>query len=59
VFHNTWGVRTKTGRAVVGRAVVSGLKLGSEIPDKPENSLLIDRIDSLSFPVADIGNAKN
>ncbi|MDR1471050.1 MAG: SH3 domain-containing protein [Synergistaceae bacterium] len=54
VFHNTWGVRTKTGRAVVGRAVASGLRLGVELPGKAEGSLLIDRIDSLVFPIANI-----
>ncbi|MDR1965749.1 MAG: SH3 domain-containing protein [Synergistaceae bacterium] len=55
VFHNTWGVQTNSGRAVVGKAVVSSLRLGSEIPGKPANSLLIDRIDSISFPIADLG----
>ncbi|MDR1915629.1 MAG: SH3 domain-containing protein [Synergistaceae bacterium] len=54
VFHNTWGVRTNSGRAVVGRAVVSGLRLGEELPNRPANSLLIDRIDSLVFPIANI-----
>jgi cell wall-associated NlpC family hydrolase len=54
VFHNTWGVLTRGGRAVVGRAVVSSLKLGAEIPDKPANSLLVDRIDAISFPMADL-----
>jgi hypothetical protein len=54
VFHNTWGVQTKAGRAVVGRAVVTSLRLGAEIPDKPDGSLLVDRIDSLSFPMADL-----
>ncbi|MDR1508155.1 MAG: SH3 domain-containing protein [Synergistaceae bacterium] len=54
VFHNTWGVRTNSGRVVVGQAVVTSLKLGSEIKDKPANSLLIDRINSISFPMADL-----
>jgi cell wall-associated NlpC family hydrolase len=58
VFHNTWGVRTNSGRAVVGQAVVTSLKLGSEIKDKPEDSLLIDRIDSFSFPMADLRRAQ-
>jgi hypothetical protein len=52
VFHNTWGVRTKSGRAVVGKTVVSGLKLGAELPGKPARSLLIDRADAISFPIA-------
>jgi hypothetical protein len=58
VFHNTWGVRTNFGRAVVGKAVVTSLKLGSEIKDRPADSLLMDRIDSLSFPMADLRQAQ-
>jgi hypothetical protein len=53
VFHNTWGVAVTGGRAVVGRAVVTGLRLGEEIPGKPANSLLIDRIDAISFPMTE------
>jgi cell wall-associated NlpC family hydrolase len=53
VFHNTWGVAVTGGRAVVGRAVVTGLRLGEEIPDKPAKSLLIDRMDAMSFPAAE------
>jgi len=59
VFHNTWGVQIKSGRAVVGRTVITSLKLGAEIPDKPEKSLLMDRIDALSFPMADIISGVN
>jgi cell wall-associated NlpC family hydrolase len=51
VFHNTWGVAVTGGRAVVGRAVVTGLRLGEEIPGKPAKSLLIDRVDAISFPM--------
>jgi cell wall-associated NlpC family hydrolase len=51
VFHNTWGVAVTGGRAVVGRAVVTGLRLGGEIPGKAANSLLIDRMDAISFPM--------
>ncbi|MDR2780494.1 MAG: SH3 domain-containing protein [Synergistaceae bacterium] len=57
-FHNTWGVRTNSGRAVVGRAAVTSLKLGSEIKDRPADSLLIDRMDSFSFPMADLRQAQ-
>ena len=54
VFHNTWGVAITGGRAVVGRAVVTGLRLGEEIPGKPANSLLIDRMDAISFPMTEL-----
>ena len=58
VFHNTWGVQTRGGgRAVVGRAVVTSLRLGAEIPDKQDNSLLLDRIAVMSFPMADLVSA--
>ena len=58
VFHNTWGVQTRGGgRAVVGRAVVTSLKLGAEIPDKQDNSLLLDRVAVMSFPMADLISA--
>jgi hypothetical protein len=43
---------------VVGKAVVTSLKLGSEIKDRPADSLLMDRIDSLSFPMADLRQAQ-
>ncbi|MDR1651461.1 MAG: SH3 domain-containing protein [Synergistaceae bacterium] len=55
VFHNTWGVRVAGGRAVVGRAVVTSLRLGEEIEGRPADSLLIDSIDAISYPMADIG----
>jgi hypothetical protein len=53
VFHNTWGVAVTGGRAVVGRAVATGLRLGEEIPGKAADSLLIDRIDAISFPMTE------
>ena len=56
VFHNMWGVGIRGGRAVVGRAVVTTLKIGAEIPDKPANSLLLDRVAVMSFPMPDLSN---
>jgi hypothetical protein len=56
VFHNMWGVRVNydgnlTGRAVIGKAVVSSLKVGAEIKNRPKSSLLIDRVGAMAFPV--------
>jgi cell wall-associated NlpC family hydrolase len=55
VFHNVWGVRVNAkggvGRTVIGRAVVSSLRAGEEIANRPETSLFIDRIASLAFPI--------
>ena len=56
VFHNLWGVRINydgnlTGRSVIGKAVVSSLKVGAEIKNRPKSSLVIDRVDSMAFPI--------
>jgi hypothetical protein len=55
VFHNTWGIRVNyegslTGRAVIGKAVASSLEIGSEIKNRPKSSLIIDRVDAMTFP---------
>jgi cell wall-associated NlpC family hydrolase len=55
VFHNVWGVRINAGdklmgRAVIGKAVISSLEVGAEIVNRPKASLIIDRIDALTFP---------
>lgn len=54
VFHNVWGIRTlqddgSTGRFVVGQAVVSTLEMGKDLPNVVENSLLIDRVEGITF----------
>lgn len=59
VLHNVWGVRTnmpggKTGRTVIGKTVVSSLKAGEEIRDRPKSSLFIDNIAALAYPMANI-----
>jgi hypothetical protein len=60
VFHNMWGVQTRGGgRAVVGRAVVTSLRLGAEIPDRQNNSLMLDRVAVMSFPMADLMGGVN
>jgi len=56
VLHNTWGVRVKddsgsVSRVVIGRAVVSSLRAGAEIKNRPQSSLYIDNVDKLSFPI--------
>jgi hypothetical protein len=62
VMHNAWGVRVnvgsgKIGRAVIGRAVVSSLRIGEEINGRPKSGLLIDSVDRLSFPIENIVDA--
>ncbi len=51
-FHNIWGLRTKPspatggwpGRFVLGRAVITSLRPGAELPDIDKNGLLIHRM---------------
>jgi hypothetical protein len=60
VMHNVWGVRVnapggKSGREVIGRAVVSSLRAGIEIKDRPKSSLYIDRTAKIVFPIGSTG----
>jgi hypothetical protein len=62
VLHNVWGVRVKAkdgkaGRAVIGRTVISSLRAGAELTDRPASSLYIENVDRLSFPIGNIGDA--
>jgi cell wall-associated NlpC family hydrolase len=48
VFHNTWGIKTLVftgyGRKVVGKAVVTTLRAGEELPDVATDKMLIHRL---------------
>jgi hypothetical protein len=60
VMHNVWGVRInapggKTGRAVIGKTVVSSLRAGAEIKNRPKSSLYIDRAEKIVFPIGSTG----
>ena len=52
-FHNVWGVRiTEDGtdaRHIIGRAVVTSLRMGTELPSAKKNSLLVDRLLSITM----------
>lgn len=52
MFHDVWGVRTQygdqEGRYVLGRALVSSLRPGAELPGVPRENLLIARIRGMS-----------
>lgn len=59
VLHNVWGVRIvgrdgRSGRAVIGRTVVTGLRVGQELPNRPKSSLFIDNVSALVFPMANV-----
>lgn len=50
-FHNMWGVRTGTdgsGRMVVGRAVVTSLTPGKELPEVEPIYLIVNRVNSIN-----------
>jgi cell wall-associated NlpC family hydrolase len=60
VMHNVWGVRInapggKAGREVIGKAVVTSLRAGAEIKDRPKSSLYIDRTAKIVFPIGSTG----
>lgn len=59
VFHNTWGIKTKSrqgkeGRHIIGRAVITTLQPGIELPDilLPQGNLLY-RIEGMSLLIPD------
>jgi len=54
VYHNIWGLRTlladgREGRLVLGRAVVTTLRAGEEVPEVKPDRLLINRVLALTF----------
>ncbi len=50
-MHNMWGIHTKgNGRYIIGKAVISDLWLGRELPEAEKNSLFIEKIESINFP---------
>jgi hypothetical protein len=58
VFHNIWGLRIvgegdDDARHVLGRAVVSGLRLGGELPALQDGAMLLDRLLGMTTLPAD------
>ncbi|MDD5717412.1 MAG: SH3 domain-containing protein [Sulfuricurvum sp.] len=54
VMHNIWGIRTlnksgKTGRHIVGRAIISTLELGSDLEEYDPSMKLLSRIESMNI----------
>lgn len=48
VLHNLWGIHTKNNhRYFIGRAILSDLYLGDNLPNLEKNSLLIKKVDNL------------
>ena len=56
VLHNVWAIKTKSGetqgRKVIGKTVISSLKLGCEQPDYDEESGLLKNIESMNVITA-------
>ncbi len=53
VFHNVWGLRTAEngdddGRWVIGRGVVSSLRLGVELPTLKDGTTLLERLKGMA-----------
>lgn len=50
VMHNMWGIRTEgNGRIIVGRAVITDLYLGENLPGVARGALLINKITSMNI----------
>ena len=59
VIHNVWGVRIlladgQKGRAVIGKTAITTLEAGLELKNRQTNSLFIDNVGKLVFPMAGI-----
>ncbi len=56
VLHNVWGIKTKNGgtpgRKVIGKTVISSLKLGCKLPDYDEENGLLENIESMNVITA-------
>ena len=55
ILHNTWGIKTKhkgrDGRIVIGKVILSTLKLGQYQKDYDENSSILRKIDTMNIIV--------
>lgn len=53
IFHNTWGIKTKTdgkeGRFLVGKTIFSTLKIGDELENYDEEAQLLKNIKSMNI----------
>ncbi|MBN2140406.1 MAG: SH3 domain-containing protein [Desulfovibrionaceae bacterium] len=55
VFHYAWGLKTRgplgrSGRAIIGRAVITGLDPGRDLPDADPAAGLLKALDCMTFP---------
>lgn len=56
VFHNMWGIRTKSffgkeGRKIVGQTVVTSLSPGRELADRDPDRDILHRIESMTWVI--------
>lgn len=54
VMHNIWGVKTrdssgKKGRVIIGKAVISTLKLGQEVENFDQDNMLLKKLVSMNI----------
>ena len=49
-MHNMWGIRTKkSGRYIIGKAVITDLHLGEKLPEAVKDAILIKRVKSINI----------
>jgi hypothetical protein len=49
-MHNMWGIRTQNnGRYIIGKAVITDLHLGENLPNSDKSAILIKRIKSINI----------
>lgn len=57
IFHNTWGIPTRDasgreGRKIIGKAIISTLHLGKELPHiDPEKGVFLNRLEGMTLLV--------
>ncbi|RAP27985.1 hypothetical protein DID78_05640 [Candidatus Marinamargulisbacteria bacterium SCGC AG-343-D04] len=53
IFHNIWGIRTKDKqkRHIIGKSVITSLKLGSELKHADKNYNLLNRVSGMTLLV--------
>jgi len=52
VMHNMWGIHTKNnGRYIIGKAVITDLHLGENLPESDKDAILIKRVKSINIPI--------
>lgn len=53
ILHATWGIKTynngREGRHIIGRAVITGVELGKDLPDIAPHALIVDKLAGMTI----------